>query len=119
VFLAGLSNIPKEIHEAAEIDGAVGWRRMWHITLPLVSPSLFFLSIVSIIGSFQAFNQIYILTREESVASTQNLAMLIFNNFYGVYDYGLATAAACLLFAILLALTAFQMRVVGTRVHYS
>jgi multiple sugar transport system permease protein len=118
VFLAGLSALPREVFEAADIDGATGWRRLWYVTLPLLSPTVFFLSVVSVIRSFQAFNQIYVLTTEERTASTQNLAMLIYNKFMVSGNTGLATASAVLLFVILLALTVFQMRVLGTRAHY-
>ncbi len=118
VFLAGLSAIPREMHEAAEVDGASSSQRMRHITLPLLSPTLFFLAIISTIRSFQTFNQVYVMTREESVGSTQNLTMLIFNSFYTNFDYGAATAAAVLLFAIILGLTILQMRLLGPRVHY-
>lgn len=118
VLLAALSMVPREIYEAAELDGATGWRRMWWVTLPLISPTFFFLGIVSVIRSFQTFNQIYVMTREESVGSTQNLTMLIFNTFYGTYNYNAACAAAILLFLILLALTLLQMKTIGARVHY-
>jgi len=118
IFLAGLSAVPREIYEAAEIDGAGSSRKMWHVTLPLISPTLMFLAIVSVIRSFQTFNQIYVLTREQSMGSTQNLTMLIFNQFYGVFNYGTATATAVLLFLIMLGLTVLQLRIVGPRVHY-
>ncbi|MFW5870082.1 MAG: carbohydrate ABC transporter permease [Candidatus Sumerlaeota bacterium] len=118
IFLAGLSVIPNELHEAAEMDGAGLRQRLLHVTVPLLMPTIFFLTIVSIIRSFQTFNEIYVMTREESIASTQNLTMLIFNKFYLVNDYGAATAAAVILFLILLALTIFQLVVVGRKVHY-
>jgi len=115
IFLAALSQVPSEVYEAADIDGASGPRRMWSITLPLVAPALLFLSIISIIRSFQTFNEIYIMTQEESMNSTQNLAMLIFNHFYGTFNFGAATAVAVLLFAILLVLTACQMKLSGSK----
>jgi multiple sugar transport system permease protein len=118
IFLAGLSAIPRETYEAADVDGAGSRQKMWYITLPLLTPTLFFLAIISVIRSFQTFNQIYILTYEESVGSTQNLTMLIFNKFYNSFDYGHATAAAVLLFFVIMGLTLVQMRVLGRRVHY-
>jgi len=117
IFLAGLSAIPREMYEAAEVDGANTRQKLWRITLPLLSPTLFFLIIISTIRSFQTFNQIYVMTRQESIATTQNLPMLIFNNFQDGY-YGLATAAAVLLFVLMLGLTVVQMKVLGRRVHY-
>jgi multiple sugar transport system permease protein len=118
VFLAGLSAVPREVHEAAAVDGAAGWRKLRYVTLPLLAPTLFFLLVVSVIRSFQTFNQIYVLTQEESVASTQTVTMLIFNNFYNHFDYGRASAAAVLLFAILMGLTLLQMRTLGRRSPY-
>jgi len=118
VFLAGLSAIPREMGEAAEVDGAGAVQRVWYVTLPLLTPTLFFLAIISTIRSFQTFNQIYVMTYEQSAGSTQNLTMLIFNHFWDKFHYGMATASAMLLFVIILALTAFQMRVLGPRVHY-
>ncbi len=118
VFLAGLSNIPREVYEAAEVDGAGWWQKLWHVTLPLLSPTMFFLAIVSTIRSFQTFNQIYMMTPVGNRSSTMNLTMLIFTRFYENPHYGLATAAAMVLFLIILALTIFQLRVLGPRVHY-
>ena len=119
IFLAGLSAIPKEMYEAAEVDGAGGRQRMWHITLPLLTPTLFFLVIISTIRSFQTFNEIYIMTPLANRGSTQNLTMLIFSKFYeGRPDEGVATAVAMLLFVIILGLTVFQVKVLGRRVHY-
>jgi len=118
IFLAGLSAIPREMHEAAEVDGANARQKMWHVTLPLLSPTLFFLLIISVIRSFQTFNQIYVLAPIERMGSAQNLILLIFNSFYVSGDQGMATAAAVLLFLLLLGLTALQMRVFGSRVHY-
>ena len=118
IFLAGLSALPREVYEAADVDGAGGWQKLRHITLPLLSPTLYFLAIISTIRAFQTFNEFFVLTSEQCTGSTQSLTMLIFNQCYNEFHYGLATAAAILLFAIMLGLTALQMRVVGRRVHY-
>jgi len=118
IFLAGLSAIPREMYEAAEVDGANGWQRMRSITFPLLTPTLFFLAIISTIRSFQTFNQIYIMTPTANRAATQNLTMLIFHRYYENPDYGVATAVACALFLIILALTAVQIKVLGPKVHY-
>jgi multiple sugar transport system permease protein len=118
IFLAGLSAIPRETYEAADVDGANSLQKMRHITLPLLTPTLFFLGIISVIRSFQTFNQIYVMTREESVGCTQNLTMLIYNKSIVSFDHGQATAVAVMLFLIIMALTLFQMKVLGRRVHY-
>jgi len=118
IFLAGLSALPREVYEAAEVDGAGSWQKLRHITLPLLSPTLYFLAIISTIRAFQTFNEFFVLTSEQCTGSTQSLTMLIFNQCYNEFHYGTATAAAVVLFAIMLALTALQMRVVGRRVYY-
>jgi len=118
IFLAGLSAIPREVYEAAEVDGANARQKAWNVTLPLLSPTLFFLAIISTIRSFQTFNQIFMMTPTGNRSSTMNLTMLIFKRFYEAPDYGLATAVAVVLFLIILALTVFQLRVLGPRVHY-
>ena len=118
ILLAGLSAIPREIYEAAEVDGATGWNRTRHVTLPLLSPTLYFLAIISTIRAFQTFNEFFVLTNEQCTGSTQSLTMLVFNQCYNDFHYGIATAAAMVLFLIMLGLTALQMRLVGRRVHY-
>jgi multiple sugar transport system permease protein len=118
VFLAGISAIPREIYEAAEVDGA-GWReRMRHITLPLLSPTLFFLGIVSIVRAFQSFNDVYVLTPKQRGDSTQNVIMMIYANMVERSDFGFASAVSFVLFLIILGLTLLQMKLIEKRVHY-
>lgn len=118
IFLAGLGNIPGELYEAARIDGAAGWRIFRHITLPLLSPTIFFLSLVAIIGTFQAFTQIWIL-RTGAVGSKVNTASVyIFDELQNSNRYGYASSMAFVLFAMILFLTLFQNRVLGRRVFY-
>ena len=118
IFLAGLGNIPGELYEAARIDGAAGWRIFRHITLPLLSPTIFFLSLVAIIGTFQAFTQIWIL-RTGAVGSKVNTASVyIFDELQNSNRYGYASSMAFVLFAMILALTLFQNRLLGRRVFY-
>lgn len=118
VFLAGLSAIPKEIYEAAEVDGAGWWQRTRHVTLPLLAPTWFFLGIVSTIRAFQSFNDIYIITPTERLNSTRNLVMLIVAKMREGGDYGYAMAVSCLLFFMILGLTLAQMRLFERKVHY-
>lgn len=118
IFLAGLGNIPGELYEAARIDGASSWRIFRHITLPMLSPTVFFLSLVAIIGTFQAFTQIWIL-RTGAVGSKVNTASVyIFDELQNSNRYGYASSMAFVLFAMILALTLFQNRVMGRRVFY-
>jgi len=121
VMLAGLSNIPSELYDAAKVDGAGEWSLLRHVTIPLMSPTLFFVSVVSTIGAFQSFNSIYVMTDPAHggpLGTTRNATMYIFLNFFEFTKLGYASAAAFLLFLIILGLTLFQMRVLGPRVHY-
>lgn len=118
VLLAALSNVPKEIYEAAELDGATGWRRLRHVTVPMISPTLFFLLIISTIRAFRVFGQIYVLTDKDPEHSAHNVTLFIFRLLYNDRDTGYGSAIALLLFAIILVVTLIQMRMVGRRVHY-
>lgn len=119
VLLAGLSAIPREFEEAARMDGASGLRLMRHITLPLLSPTLFFLLIVGVIKSFQTFNSFYALTQGAVMPETQNLIMYVYAQFYQYGYWGYGAAAATLLMLAIVALTLVQWRVVGRKVYYS
>jgi len=119
VFLAGLSNIPREVEEAARLDGAGRWQIVRYVTLPLLSPTILFLVVIATIRSFQAFNQIYIMTNGGPLNTTRNVVMLIFQNFYQRTErVGYATAIAMLLFAVILVITLIQLRIGERRVHY-
>ena len=118
IFLAGLTGISPELYEAARIDGAGEWQIFRHITFPLLSPTTFFLMIISTIGTFQAFNHIYIMTNGGPMGATRTLTMFIFQNFYEFTRVGYASALAFILFFIILGLTIVQFRVVGRRVEY-
>jgi ABC-type sugar transport system permease subunit len=120
VFLAGLSSIPREIEESARIDGAGGLRTTWHITVPLLSPTVFFLAVVGVVRAFQAFNSFYALTQGGgNTQDTRNLILYIYSQFYDYGYWGYATAVSTLLTLAIVALTAVQWRFVGRRVHYS
>lgn len=124
IMLAGLSNIPREMYEAARMDGAGELSLMRHITLPLLSPTLFFLTIVSTIEAFQSFNSIYVMTSSDHgnpggpLGTTTNITMYIFLNFFAYTRLGYASAIAFVLLFIVLVLTILQLRVLGRRVHY-
>lgn len=118
VLLAALSNVPNEVYEAAAIDGATGWRRLRHITVPMISPTLFFLVIVSTIRAFRVFNQIYVMASKDTERTAQNITMFVFRAFYERGETGYGSAIALILLAIILLVTLVQMRVIGPRVHY-
>jgi multiple sugar transport system permease protein len=119
VFLAGLTNIPGELREAARLDGANEWQVVRHVVLPLLSPTLLFLMVVSTIRAFQVFNQIYVMTNGGPLNTTRNVVILIFQNFYQRSErVGYAAAIAMILFAVILTITLIQMRIGERRVHY-
>lgn len=118
IFLAGLGNIPGELYEAAEIDGANQWRLFRHITIPLLSPVTFYLSLIGFIGTFKAFNHIYVMQQPSAQGTVETASVAIFNTFYKASQFGYATAQAMLLFGIILFLTYVQNKVFGERVFY-
>ncbi len=108
IFLAGLQAIPRDYYEAAEVDGASEWHQFWHITLPLVTPSIFFQGIISTINAFQAFEYIYILTRgANGTSTTPTLVYSIYRNGFNYFRMGTASAQALVLTAIILVMTLF------------
>lgn len=118
IFLAGLGNIPGVLYEAARIDGAGRWALFRHITLPLLSPTTFFLSVISIIGTFKAFNHIWILRDPAALGTTDTSSIYFFEVFFRGSRFGYATAMAMVLFAVILALTVLQNRIAARRVFY-
>lgn len=118
LFLAGLQGISREAYEAGEIDGAVGWRKHRYITLPLLSPTTFFVTIVSLIGSFQVFDLAFVMTQGGPANATNTIVYYVYQNAFQFYRMGYASAAAMILFAIILALTLFQYRMQNRWVHY-
>lgn len=127
ILLAGLSAINPELYEAARIDNANPWQVATRITLPLVSPTLFFLLIISTIRSFQSFNEVYVLTggggygagAGSPLDTTLTLPVLVFRHLYQrPGSVGYAAALSMLLFVLLLVLTLVQFRFAGRRVHY-
>lgn len=119
IFLAGLGNIPKELYEAARIDGASSWSSFRFITLPLLSPTTFFLMLIATIGTFQAFTQIFLMRRPGAYDAVDTINILIYEEIRDSNpDYAYGSAMAFVLFAVILALTIFQNRFVGRRVFY-
>lgn len=121
VFMAGLANIPREYYDAARIDGASERQVFFKITLPLLSPTTFFILIIATIGAMRAFNQIYVLTNGGPLDTTRTVTMEIFRTFFqrtSNNGIGLGASMAFILVAIILVLTFIQFRVVGRRVHY-
>lgn len=118
IFLAGLGGIPGDLYEAAEIDGASRWQLFRHITLPLLSPVTFYLALIAFIGTFKAFNHIYVMRSPAALGTADTTSVEIFDTFYKANSYGYAAAQAIILFFIILALTFAQNKIFGERVHY-
>lgn len=119
VFLAGLGNISGELYEAARIDGASGWQVFRNITLPLLSPTTFFLMLVATIGTFQAFTQLWMMRTPASERAVDNMSIYIFERITDANpNYGYGSALAFVLFFVILLLTLAQNRVAGRRVFY-
>lgn len=118
IFLSGLGNIPKEVYEAAEIDGATKWQLFKNITIPYLSPITFYLTLISLIGTFKAFNHIYVLKLPSAGDSVTTASVYIFERFYKFTQFGRATAMSMVLFLIILALTFIQNKIMAERVFY-
>lgn len=118
VFLAGLGSIPNEVYEAAEIDGASHWQLFRHVTIPLISPVTFYLALVAFIGTFKAFNHIYVMRTPNALGTTDVASITIFDTFYKINNYGYAAAQAVILFVIIAGLTYAQNKLFSERVFY-
>lgn len=116
IFLAGLGNIPKQLYEAAAIDGATRRQQFSMITVPLLSPVTFYLTVLGFIGTFQAFSHIYVMRDRATRDAVDTASIVIFDTFYGRNNFSLAAAQSVVLFAIILVLTLLQNRFLGSRV---
>jgi multiple sugar transport system permease protein len=110
VYLAGLQSIPEELYEAAKVDGAGPLARLRHITLPMLAPTTMFLAVIGIIGSFQVFTQIFVMTSGGPVDRTTTMVFFIYESAFKFFDMGYASTLAFALFAMLLVFTALQLR---------
>jgi sn-glycerol 3-phosphate transport system permease protein len=118
-FLAGLASIPADLREAALIDGAKPIQTFFYVTLPMLSPTIFFVSVVSVINAFQSFGQIYILTDGGPAGATNTLVYNLYRDAFRNFQTGSASAQAIVLFFIMLIITMIQFRFAKNRVHYS
>ncbi len=117
-FLAGLANIPQDVQDAALIDGAGFWHRLRYVVLPLLSPTLFFVSVISVIHACESFGQIHILTRGGPADATNVLVYRLYRDAFEYFRAGNASAQAVLLFILILLLTYVQFYWARRRVHY-
>jgi multiple sugar transport system permease protein len=108
ILLAGLQGIPDELYEATALDGANGWQQLRFVTLPMLSPALFFVIVTSLIGAFQSFDQFFVLTNGGPADATTTLPLYIFNNAFKFFKMGYGAALAAVLFLLILVITIVQ-----------
>ena len=118
IYLAALRNIPKHLYEAAELDGANSWQQFWKITFPLLTPVHFYNLIIGLIGSFQVFDVIYIMTKGGPGFSSRVYAYHLYLEAFQRFHMGYAASMAWFLFLIIFVITIIQWRVLGRRVEY-
>ncbi len=118
ILLAGLQGVPKELYESAEIDGAGNWAKFRNVTLPMLSPVLFFVIIISVVGSFQNFTEIRVMTEGGPGESSNVLIWYLWENAFIFLQLGVAAAVAWIMFVILMALTGLQFRLGRRWVFY-
>jgi multiple sugar transport system permease protein len=118
IFLAGLQNIPQTLYEAAEIDGAGPFSKFLHITIPLLSPTIFFNLVIGLIGAFQVFTPVYIMTRGGPGTASMMLGMYIYRHGFEQFNMGYASLLAWVLFTVVLLLTLIQFAIARRWVHY-
>lgn len=119
IFLAGLQGIPQELYEAAEVDGANGWHHLWRITVPLMTPTIFFNLVMSLVAAFQAFNNAFIMTNGGPNNATLLYMLHLYNSAFRYFRMGYASALAVVLFVIVFGLTLFVYRSSRRWVYYS
>lgn len=120
IYLAGLQDVPQDLYEAAEIDGAGAWARMWHVTVPFMSPHLFFTLVMGFIGAAQYFTQAFVMTGGQGgpVDSTRFFSLYLFQNAFQYWKMGYACAMAWILFVMILLFTLVLFRSSARYVYY-
>jgi multiple sugar transport system permease protein len=118
IFLAGLQNIPQLLYDASSIDGATKFRQFWTVTLPMITPTIFFNLIMGIIGAFQTFTQGYVMTKGGPLNSTYFYALYIYNKAFQDLQMGYAAALSWVLFAIIAVLSLFVFKSSKSWVYY-
>ncbi|OEO31713.1 sugar ABC transporter permease [Devosia insulae DS-56] len=108
IYLAGLQDIPEPLYEAAALDGATPWQQFWSITFPMLAPTTFFVTTISLISSFQVFDQVWIMTQGGPAGATSVMVELIYKNAFSYYKMGYASAISWVLFALIFAVTIAQ-----------
>ena len=117
LFSAGLQGIPDNYYEAAELDGAGKWAKFYHITIPMLAPTTFFIMIMSMISSFQVFDIVYVLTSGGPMGSTKVLVFYVYEHAFKFFEMGYASAISYFLFAVLFILTMLQVKYMKSKVY--
>jgi len=115
IYLAGLQTVPKELHDAARIDGAGAWTRFWRITVPLLAPTHFFLAVIGVIWGFQTFDTVFLMTGGGPAGSTQPVLLYLYQHAFRWFDMGYASAIAWVLFLMMMGVTLLQWKAAGAR----
>jgi multiple sugar transport system permease protein len=120
IFLAGLNNIPRELHESAEVDGATGWQKFWKISFPLLTPYVFYNLVVGLIGSLQIFEPIFVLYRDNEpiVSSTISMVYYLWQTSFSHFEIGYGSAISWVILVIILVFTLIQFRLQDRWVTY-
>jgi multiple sugar transport system permease protein len=118
IYLAGLKNVPKELHEAAQIDGATTWQAFLYVTLPMLTPTIFFNLVLSVIATFQTFTSAFVATNGGPLDSTLFFVLYLYRQAFDRFNMGYASALAWVLFLIILALTMLVVRSADRWVYY-
>jgi multiple sugar transport system permease protein len=120
IFLAGLAEVPQSLYEVADIDGAGRWAKFRHVTLPMLTPTILFNLVMGLIGAFQYFTQVYVMTGGKGgpVDSTMLYALYLYRNSFYYLRMGYASAMAWLLFMVILAATLAVLASSKKWVHY-
>jgi len=118
IYLAGLQDVPTALYEAADLDGAGAWKKMIHVTLPMISPIIFFNLVMGVIGMFQYFTQAYVMTQGGPQDATLFYALHLFNKAFLEWKMGYASAMAWVLFGITLACSLIVMKTSARWVYY-
>ncbi|HSB73124.1 MAG TPA: sugar ABC transporter permease [Candidatus Methylomirabilis sp.] len=119
IYLAGLQDIPRHLYEAAAIDGATAWRSFWSVTLPLLRPVFLFVFVIHIIGSFQIFGQVFVMTQGGPGDATRTVVQHLYETaFQSLFHFGSASAMAWVLFLVILVFSLIQFRILRGHAEY-
>jgi multiple sugar transport system permease protein len=118
IFLAALQDIPSSLYEAASVDGATAWPTFRRITVPMLRPTIFFVVTLGLIGTYQVFDQVYVMSAGGPAKTTLTMAYMVYRNGFRNSEMGLGAAIAILLFIIIFILTLIQRRITGSEAAY-